>query len=326
MSDPSPSHRPWFASSWRALALIAVLVAAGLWIFRAPTHPTPPPAPNTASSGTQLAASPSIIATPAPAPAPVVAGCAAEPAYAAAAAANAGSLQSLAWAPFHRPELGWEIYAPLVGREIGTACAPGTQAFAAALARWQGAHGLAPAGVMDAPTFQALLTTWHRRRPFVAATASGQCPAAPEEASLAPARAEEGYSGKTVRLRVRALQAYRRLVKAAREAVPAVAADPRLLTLFSGYRSPADDDARCAVEQNCQRVVRAACSAHRTGLAIDLFLGAAPGQRAESSDDANRLFQARSPAYRWLVANADRFGFVNYPFEPWHWEWTGEAP
>jgi zinc D-Ala-D-Ala carboxypeptidase len=21
-----------------------------------------------------------------------------------------------------------------------------------------------------------------------------------------------------------------------------------------------------------------------------------------------------------------RFGFVNYPFEPWHWEWTGEPP
>ena len=35
---------------------------------------------------------------------------------------------------------------------------------------------------------------------------------------------------------------------------------------------------------------------------------------------------SRTPAYRWLVANADRFGFVPYPFEPWHWEWTGEAP
>jgi LAS superfamily LD-carboxypeptidase LdcB len=33
-----------------------------------------------------------------------------------------------------------------------------------------------------------------------------------------------------------------------------------------------------------------------------------------------------TPAYRWLVANAGRFGFVNYVFEPWHWEWTGEAP
>jgi LAS superfamily LD-carboxypeptidase LdcB len=31
-------------------------------------------------------------------------------------------------------------------------------------------------------------------------------------------------------------------------------------------------------------------------------------------------------AFRWLVANAYRHGFVNYAFEPWHWEWTGEAP
>ncbi len=32
----------------------------------------------------------------------------------------------------------------------------------------------------------------------------------------------------------------------------------------------------------------------------------------------------QTPAYRWLLANARRFGFVNYVFEPWHWEWTGE--
>ena len=35
---------------------------------------------------------------------------------------------------------------------------------------------------------------------------------------------------------------------------------------------------------------------------------------------------SRTAVYRWMVANAARFGFVNYPFEPWHWEWTGEAP
>jgi D-alanyl-D-alanine carboxypeptidase len=33
---------------------------------------------------------------------------------------------------------------------------------------------------------------------------------------------------------------------------------------------------------------------------------------------------ARSPLYRWMVVNAGRFGFVNYAYEPWHWEWTGE--
>jgi LAS superfamily LD-carboxypeptidase LdcB len=57
---------------------------------------------------------------------------------------------------------------------------------------------------------------------------------------------------------------------------------------------------------------------------MDLFLGAAPGYPPESSADANRLFQSRSEIYAWLVANAGRFGFTPYPFEPWHWEWTGE--
>ena len=59
---------------------------------------------------------------------------------------------------------------------------------------------------------------------------------------------------------------------------------------------------------------------------MDIYLGHAPGYAADSSADANRLYMTEGPAYRWLVANADRFGFVNYPFEPWHWEWAGEAP
>jgi LAS superfamily LD-carboxypeptidase LdcB len=59
---------------------------------------------------------------------------------------------------------------------------------------------------------------------------------------------------------------------------------------------------------------------------MDVYLGAAPGFVPESSADANRLFQSRTTLYRWMVRHAARFGFVNYPFEPWHWEWTGEAP
>jgi LAS superfamily LD-carboxypeptidase LdcB len=35
---------------------------------------------------------------------------------------------------------------------------------------------------------------------------------------------------------------------------------------------------------------------------------------------------AKGVAYRWLVSNARRYGFINYAFEPWHWEWTGEKP
>jgi LAS superfamily LD-carboxypeptidase LdcB len=119
------------------------------------------------------------------------------------------------------------------------------------------------------------------------------------------------------------LEAYRRLVAAARASVPALTADRRLLTIFSGYRNPDSDDARCQRDNNCQGIVRASCSAHRTGTAMDFYLGAAPGFAVDSSDDANRLYLSRTPAYLWLVHNAEGFGFLNYPFEPWHWEWKG---
>jgi LAS superfamily LD-carboxypeptidase LdcB len=55
-------------------------------------------------------------------------------------------------------------------------------------------------------------------------------------------------------------------------------------------------------------------------------VGQAPGFGPDSSADPNRLAMTHGAAYRWLLANAGRFGFLNYPFEPWHWEWTGEAP
>ena len=241
----------------------------------------------------------------------------------AAAELNAASLTQMAWAPFGRPETGWAIYEPLVANELETSCAAESPGFAARAALWQRAHGLGGAGVVDGPTLSLMKSIWQSRRPFVPASRL-VCPAPPAEAFLARAAPAESYGGKIILLRPGVLDAYRAMVAAARAEAPALRADPRLLTIFSGYRSPAYDDARCQREQNCQGVVRATCSAHRTGLAFDLYLGAAPGFGPDSSADANRLFISRGAAYRWLVANAHRFGFVNYPFEPWHWEFVRE--
>ena len=113
------------------------------------------------------------------------------------------------------------------------------------------------------------------------------------------------------------------MIEAARNADPRIAADREMLTIVSAFRSPAYDAAKCAAGANCNGVAKARCSAHRTGTAVDLYVGAAPGHSPVDSDDANRLHQSKTPAYRWLVQNAARFGFVNYVFEPWHWEWTG---
>lgn len=300
---------------WRiaGVAIVAVLALAfAQRLFLAPA-PRPP------AATARFASSP-------PAP-PSPARCQSSPRYAAAAGANAASSVTAQWSAFGRPELGWQVYAPLIAHELGLACPPQSQAFAAALAAWQGVHRLPANGEMDEATLRAFDIAWLRRRPFVAAAAHGQCPAPPPPADLATAQPSEGYLGKSVQLRPAALGAYRRMVAAARAESPAIAADPKLLTIFSGYRDPAADAADCASKGDCDTPARAGtCSAHRTGLAMDLYLGSAPGHPPGSAADVNRLYESRTPAYLWLVANAGRFGFTPYPFEPWHWEWTSERP
>lgn len=257
------------------------------------------------------------------APAEAKTDCARPASWSEVAGREAAGLYSLDFAPFGRAEHGWAVYAPLASHELAVPCPPGTPAFALALYRWQAAHGLAAAGVMDTATFDALRLAWQGRRPFLALRARDLCPDPPPPSALRPAAPDE-TAGKPVQLRKKALKAYRRMAAAARRSVPDMAADPELLRIFSAFRAPAYDAQRCATEGNCDGVARAVCSAHRTGLALDLMVGAAPGYPIDSSDDANRLFQVRGGAYRWLVANAARFGFAGYAFEPWHWEWTGE--
>lgn len=245
----------------------------------------------------------------------------AAPAPPGALAANAASLTTLAWSPFGRAETGWAVYAPKVSAEIGTTCTVAAPGFAAALGGWQAKHHLAPTGVFDTLTFAAMKAKWQAQRPFVHIDGKTACP--PPPANLATAAPKESYGGKTIALRPGALAAFRTM-RAAALLDPALHAEPRSLTIFSGYRDPQADAARCTAQGNCNGIVRATCSAHRTGLAMDLWVGNAPGFGPDSSADANRAAMTAGPQYRWLLANAAKFGFVNYVFEPWHWEWTGE--
>jgi hypothetical protein len=226
---------------------------------------------------------------------------------------------------FGRAETGWAIYEPLIAHEIHTACPADTAGFAVALRTWQGGRRLPANGVMDPASLAAMRLVWLARRPFVAMSEHAGCPAPPPASALVQARPEEGYESKPIQLMPQALAAWRAMVAAARAQSPAIAANKRLLTIFSGYRDPVGDTVRCAMEGGCGIIVRALCSAHRTGLAMDLYLGSAPGYGPASSDDVNRLYQSRSTAYLWLVGNAAHYGFVNYPFEPWHWEFTGRT-
>lgn len=242
-----------------------------------------------------------------------------------AAAANAASLETLPWAPFRRAEIGWATYAPQVAATIATTCPPQSPGFAAALGHWQAAHRLPATGVFDLTGFAVIKAGWMSARPFVAATRNGACPPPPAPALLATAAPRDSYGGKVIVLRADALGAWRAMAAEARRALPETAADPRWLTIFSGFRNPIDDDIRCYIDNNCYGVTRAACSAHRTGIAVDAFVGMAPGLSPDSSDNANRRAMSQTPVYRWLVRNAGAHGFVNYVFEPWHWEYRGPS-
>ena len=69
-------------------------------------------------------------------------------------------------------------------------------------------------------------------------------------------------------------------------------------------------------------------SEHSTGYAVDFAVRPSP-----NCPDAEACMAA-TPAFRWLSANASRFGFEesfpagnkqNVKWEPWHWRWVGTA-
>ena len=244
--------------------------------------------------------------------------------WAGQAFANAISEYSLEWSPFGTSEWGWVTYLPLLQKELGTDCDANTPAFAAALAAFQARYALTATGVFDQATFLTLKGVLQERRPFVMARVRDECPDPPPINQLGYLVESEEHADRLTRLLRRdTLDAYRRLVAAARAEVPQVRNDPELLQIFSGFRDPEADAARCAAERNCDGLRRAVCSPHRTGTAVDLYVGEVLGMGVDSTNPASRLHMTQQPTYRWLVRNAGRFGFVPYIFEPWHWEYVG---
>lgn len=305
----------------KAAALAAVLLAGCAGQATAPLSPAAP----------SIAHSPPPVAAPpvAQAQAPVLdaepATCDA-PAFAAAAQANAIGLETSPWmfsaGSGAKPEgPGWEAYAPAVQHTLAIRCGPRTAAFAQALGAWQAAHGLAPDGRMSRATAQQLKADWQARRAHVArpciALSRARTDALPADAR---------YDSRDARLQPQALAAYLAMLAAARAEHPEFFAAPKSLLAVSPWRDPGADRATCAHAPGlCDGTAKTAgCSAHWSGRAVDINVGFAPGSDPTDSTYSNRLHQSRTPLYAWLLDNAGRFGFVNYYYEPWHWEWQGD--
>lgn len=106
-----------------------------------------------------------------------------------------------------------------------------------------------------------------------------------------------------------------------RSMVAAAAADGVGIAINSGYRDPAQQIA--LRRQNCGSsedaiyempssqcsppTARPGTSNHELGLAMDL----------------DNCRSRGTACYRWMAANASRFGFANLPAEPWHWSVDG---
>lgn len=237
-------------------------------------------------------------------------------AFAAAASQNAALRSELTWTFGGKQQRGWSLYELLISKTLKTQEDTGTSDFASAVATWQKRSGLSADGVLDEDSWMRLVSLWQSNRLKV------RTPATPDQLVLAPAtdfydpsRAEE-----LRQVERNTYAAYKRMIAAA-IADPTLKLAPgnKYFKIISAFRSREYQDELRRRSPNAGSAGLAVNSPHFTGRALDIYVGGDP----VDTKDSNRAIQVNTPAYRWLVRNAERFGFRPYFYEPWHWEYVG---
>jgi len=244
--------------------------------------------------------------------------------FAEAAARNTVLKYELGWAFGGKQQRGWYLYTPLISRLLETEGEAAGPDFASALSRWQTASGMRPSGVLDDDTLYRMVSAWQGAR------LKNKAYASPDELLLAPA---SDFYDPTRPDPLR--QVERETYAAYKRMVAAAAADPssglkltaagefapgeKFFKIVSSFRSREHQAHLRAQSPGSGRAGLAVNSPHFTGRALDLYVGGEPVE----TRDSNRALQVQTRAYRWLVANAERFGFRPYYYEPWHWEYVG---
>jgi hypothetical protein len=247
------------------------------------------------------------------------------PALASPAAEQNRKLKdSLRWTFGGKQQRGWAIYVPLIQRLIGTDEDAASESFAASLARWQKRAALDASGVLDEATLMRMISAWQGRR--VRSSVYPQ----PDQLLVVPA-AEFWDASRADELRKVERQtyaAYKRMLAAAvadsslqlATRNGELAASEKYLKIISAFRSREYQDRLRKLEPGAGRAALAVNSPHFTGRALDLYVGGEP----TITKDSNRAIQIETRAYRWLVRNAERYGFCPYFYEPWHWEYCAQ--
>lgn len=245
-------------------------------------------------------------------------------AFATAATANSTFRNDLTWTFGGKQQHGWYLYELLIGKTLNTRDDPATSDFAASIAAWQKRRGLAADGVLDEDALMAMVSQWQgdRLKNRTEATPD-QLLTAPPADFYDPSRADE-----LRQVERRTYAAYKQLIAAAiadptlrltHTAPDQLAPGEKYFKIVSSFRSRAYQDELRRKSPNAGSAGLAVNnSPHFTGRALDLYVGGSP----VDTKDANRAIQVKTPAYQWLVKNAERFGFRPYFYEPWHWEYV----
>ena len=240
-----------------------------------------------------------------------------------AATTNATLRNELTWTFGGKQQRGWYLYDLLISDTLNLREDTATTDFAESLAKWQKKRGLPADGVLNEDALMALISFWQSNRLKNRAYATpDQLLTAPPGDFYDPSRADE--------LR----QVERNTYAAYKKMIAAAIADPTLklahttsgelapgeqyLKIVSSFRSRDYQDNLRRKSPNSGSAGLAVNSPHFTGRALDLYVGGSP----VDTKDSNRAIQVNTPVYRWLVRNADRFGFRPYFYEPWHWEYV----
>lgn len=247
---------------------------------------------------------------------------AASPVVAANALAdNVRFRDSLDWTFGGKSQRGWYLYESLIQQTIGSDAKTDSPEFARAVAVWQQQNALVPTGCINDETLYQFIKGWQAQR--LNSTAY------PTEDQLVTAPIADFYDPTRqidlLKIERETYAAYKRMVAAAAKelklkttATGDLAPDEKFFRIVSAFRSREYQAKLRAAEPDAGRAALAFNSPHFTGHAIDIYVGGEP----VITKDLNRAIQVQTPAYKWLVKNASRFGFYPYYYEPWHWEYV----
>jgi len=248
--------------------------------------------------------------------------------------ANTKLRDELNWEFGGKPQHGWRLYTALVCQLVGAEgkhADVASRAFAERVARWQLENNLPTTGIIDQDTWYRVIAAWQaeRLKEKVAAT--------PDRLILVAAG--EWYDptrdAELRKVETKTYAAYRKMLTAAiadkslqlvttrtSDGKHELTFDEKRLKLISAFRSQEyQNQLRTRAGGNPSSAGLAKVSAHLTGHALDIYIAGDP----VDTNNANRSLQVNTSVYLWLVKNARKYGFVPYFYEPWHWEFIGNA-